>query len=199
MKHLWNLVPILMVFALSPFAQAAPLACEFNKPLPKIDQLSSSGSELKTVLRIEQKKRLVPVWSRNGTAPPTCVLMEFDLPTYGYPDPANPAQMKWGFPGPTLVLQKPRKEGDLGQKLAIELQNALPPETDPHKCNPTCKCSVPPQQTDPQCCRSLDTFPDCFHGLNTTNLNFHGTHVSPQKPQDWVLRFCWRTMKMLPV
>ena len=30
-------------------------------------------------------------------------------------------------------------------------------------------------------------WPDCFHGDNTTNLHFHGTHVSPQEPQDFVL------------
>jgi FtsP/CotA-like multicopper oxidase with cupredoxin domain len=29
--------------------------------------------------------------------------------------------------------------------------------------------------------------PKCFHGDNTTNLHFHGTHVSPQAPQDYVL------------
>lgn len=187
MVRSWKLaIPLLAILA--PFAIAqVPLPCEFHKPLPKLDELSSTGDELKTTLRVEQKPHLVPVWSLNGTNPPTCVLQAFDLPTYGYPDPADPTRMKWGFPGPTLVLQKPREEGKLGQKLTIELQNGLPKETDTHQCNPTCKCSVPPKDTDPQCCRSLDTFPDCFHGLNTTNLHFHGTHVSPQKPQDWAL------------
>jgi hypothetical protein len=26
--------------------------------------------------------------------------------------------------------------------------------------------------------------PNCFHGQNSTNLHFHGFHVSPQSPQD---------------
>jgi FtsP/CotA-like multicopper oxidase with cupredoxin domain len=29
--------------------------------------------------------------------------------------------------------------------------------------------------------------PNCFHGERVTNLHFHGTHVSPQRPQDFVL------------
>ncbi len=31
------------------------------------------------------------------------------------------------------------------------------------------------------------THPNCFHGERVTNLHLHGTHVSPQRPQDFVL------------
>ena len=39
----------------------------------------------------------------------------------------------------------------------------------------------------PQCCKATDVYPGCFHGDNNTNLHFHGTHVSPQPSQDFVL------------
>jgi FtsP/CotA-like multicopper oxidase with cupredoxin domain len=190
MARFWKLVPLLLMFASFARAQAPAAAqpCEFNKLLPELGMLVvEKGNELNTKLRVELQPHLVPVWHLHDDALPTCELQSVVLPTYGYPNPKDPSKWIWGFPGPTLVLQKPRKEGDLGQKLTVELQNGLPPEADPHKCNPTCTCSATPQSTDPQCCRSLDTFPDCFHGLNTTNLHFHGLHASPQKPQDWIL------------
>jgi FtsP/CotA-like multicopper oxidase with cupredoxin domain len=30
-------------------------------------------------------------------------------------------------------------------------------------------------------------WPSCFHGDNVTNMHFHGFHISPQPPQDFVL------------
>ncbi|HZI47151.1 MAG TPA: multicopper oxidase domain-containing protein [Pyrinomonadaceae bacterium] len=34
---------------------------------------------------------------------------------------------------------------------------------------------------------SFETPPDCFHGSSSTNLHFHGTHVSPNSLADYVL------------
>jgi FtsP/CotA-like multicopper oxidase with cupredoxin domain len=55
------------------------------------------------------------------------------------------------------------------------------------ECNVGCDCSDPDPKNQPRCCRAADVFPSCFHGDNNTNLHFHGTHVSPQPPQDYVL------------
>ena len=34
---------------------------------------------------------------------------------------------------------------------------------------------------------SFETPPDCFHGSSSTNLHYHGTHVSPNSIEDYVL------------
>ena len=56
------------------------------------------------------------------------------------------------------------------------------------------KCRVatvgdPPKFPQECCCVAQCTqeTPNCFHGENTTNLHFHGSHASPQAPQDFVL------------
>jgi FtsP/CotA-like multicopper oxidase with cupredoxin domain len=41
----------------------------------------------------------------------------------------------------------------------------------------TCVTGIPVPQKDP----------NCYHGDNITNFHLHGTHVSPQRPQDFVL------------
>ncbi|HEU4886286.1 MAG TPA: multicopper oxidase domain-containing protein, partial [Thermoanaerobaculia bacterium] len=54
-----------------------------------------------------------------------------------------------------------------------------------HGCDGCNAIGVP----HPECCL-LVTRPqgmNCFHGQNSTNIHFHGMHISPQKPQDWVL------------
>src|SRR5690606_23514295 len=32
-----------------------------------------------------------------------------------------------------------------------------------------------------------DTYPNCFHGPNSTNIHYHGFHVTPNSPGDNVL------------
>ena len=100
-----------------------------------------------------------------------------------------------------------------GSRVIIHLKNQLPPGGDPSACrvvtyaacsdNPTelCSCDAEdancPTAEDFTCeagtsrtCEILDidqAAPNCFHGDNVTNLHYHGTHVSPQPPQDYVL------------
>jgi FtsP/CotA-like multicopper oxidase with cupredoxin domain len=82
-------------------------------------------------------------------------------------DPAfglNDARFAPRFPGPTFRV----KRGDL---VRIELINALPnggPENSNEVCKqPTVGLSIP------------DVFQGCFHGLNYTNIHYHGMHVTP--------------------
>jgi FtsP/CotA-like multicopper oxidase with cupredoxin domain len=124
----------------------------------------------------------VPHW--NGSA---WVNQAMSLRTYGFPSGGGTA---WGFPGPTLRVRKGSKPGSTdGDQIRIKLVNNLPLNAVPDdQCLPTCpagtNCAATPQ---PACCTAKDTYPECFHGINTTNLHFHGTHVSPQPPQDYVL------------
>jgi hypothetical protein len=63
-----------------------------------------------------------------------------------------------------------------GQGSQVKLVNQLPWASD-DKCNDPCPA------TGAQCSTATDVLPNCFHGSNTTNLHFHGLHVSPQAPQ----------------
>jgi FtsP/CotA-like multicopper oxidase with cupredoxin domain len=59
-------------------------------------------------------------------------------------------------------------------------------------CNPAAICSQYVPCADPQgpCGAPIPVtqeHPNCFHGNNVTNLHLHGTHVSPQPHQDYVL------------
>jgi len=151
-----------------------------------------------TTFRLEIKEQCVP-----GSTTPV------KLRTYVYPDPANPNNWIYGFPGPTLKLRKPftPSPSDKGDTLAILLVNNLPPDSG--ECNSACpatnadgtpfvcpdrsKLPTPPSEkcpADPLCCCWVNVnqhHPDCMHGDNTTNLHLHGTHISPQSPQDYVL------------
>ena len=68
------------------------------------------------------------------------------------------------IPGPTLRF----KRGDL---FRLELINDLEPNSADHTCDPA----------------GNDTYPACFHDLNTTNIHFHGSHTFPELPGDDVL------------
>lgn len=63
------------------------------------------------------------------------------------------------FPGPTLYANS-------GDTIEITLKNQLPPNSDPGICNKTLK-----EQNKPNC-------------FNTTNLHFHGFHVSPSSKKN---------------
>jgi FtsP/CotA-like multicopper oxidase with cupredoxin domain len=136
---------------------------------------------LSTELEVVAETRTVPVYSKVGNKW-TCQELTFDLRLYRDPVTGRP-----GFPGPTLRLHRATDERP-GDAFRILLQNYLPRSNEDcvwEKGN--CDCSDPKNR--PQCCKmkTKPTGMNCFHGDNTTNLHFHGTHVSPQSPQDFVL------------
>ncbi len=156
------------------------------------------GGRIDTTFRIQLQQLCVPQAQSDGTVKN----VPMELRTYVYPDPDKPGQWRSGFPGPTLKLRKPSTPTGRGDSLAINLVNELPPDGG-HTCDSACPAStVCPDRSklpdptkcgtslDPLCCCWVNvnqTYPDCFHGDNTTNLHFHGSHVSPQPPQDYVL------------
>ena len=75
------------------------------------------------------------------------------------------------FPGPTLWA-KP------GDSVRIKLRNRLGPDANMHSCVPYAATTGNPPR---------DTFPNCFHGLNTTNIHYHGSHITPGGTGDNVL------------
>ncbi|HEX5724184.1 MAG TPA: multicopper oxidase family protein [Longimicrobiaceae bacterium] len=75
-----------------------------------------------------------------------------------------------GFPGPTFRVFP-------GDSVEILLVNRLKRETSTGCAHYPAVDSLP----------ARDTFPNCFHGLNDTNLHFHGFHVTPRGTGDNVL------------
>jgi len=153
-----------------------------GKELQNPYEIPRTGANISTTFDIRMQNNVqVPVYNGSGN----CVMTSFNLRNYGYISPTS-ASFVYGFPGPTLRVRK-GNAGTLasGGTITVKLQNNLPwPGAD--TCNQGCQggCSA---SGAPQCCADLSTMPDCFHGDNTTNLHFHGLHVSPQSPQDYVL------------
>lgn len=154
--------------------------CPFNQELVNPPEITASGGAIDTTFTVKLNAgQQVPVWTQTSSNVWTCAMQSFDLRNYTYPNDTR----KTPYPGPTLRLRKPSKPGELGDGLKILLVNNLP-WADPDQCNAPCDCVNSPNMT---CCKALDKAPNCFHGPNATNLHFHGTHVSPQPPQDYVL------------
>ena len=161
---------------------SCPAECAFDQALQEPFEITSAGGLLATILRIGMQDTCVPVWRQVNNVW-QCTMTPMKLRSYGYPDAKG--NFIYRFPGPTLRVHKPSKEGGMGDRIAVHLVNALPlePPAGPDGCL-ACDCSQTPQ---PACCNAKDLFPNCFHGSNSTNLHFHGAHVSPQAAQDYVL------------
>jgi FtsP/CotA-like multicopper oxidase with cupredoxin domain len=86
-------------------------------------------------------------------------------------------------PGPTLQAR-------VGQSVQLAFLNNVNPSDFPGTidvgktkneppdagCDVSAKAGTP---GDPKWLPAKDTFPNCFHGSNASNLHFHGTHVTP--------------------
>lgn len=140
-----------------------------------------------------------PANNKSQTAPWACHKPKYHLRLY-----RDPVNNEFQFPGPTLRVRRASGE-TAGDEIKITLTNNLKAGT-PETCiwaqsqcvNNT--CSQIPSAKQPMCCVATvkPTFPECFHGLNDTNLHFHGLHVSPQRPQDWVLLTLMPTGSTVP-
>jgi len=168
-----------------PLCPSTPNGQELQNP-PEIT--ANSNRVLSTTLAVYPVVRTVPVLSApfGKTEPWTCVEQKFPLQLF-----RNPVTGAIGYPGPTLRVRR-ASYGYPGDRINVLLENHLVPNT-----SETCiwqgsgcpGCTTLPPSQRPMCC-SMTTKPtgmECFHGLNDTNLHFHGLHVSPQEPQDWVL------------
>lgn len=146
-----------------------------------------------TTLEVGTADVKVPEFVQKANNPNQKTPWACHTPTYHlrlYRDPVN---QQFQFPGPTLRVR--RASGTIpGDEIKVTLTNNLKAGT-PETCiwaESQCvnnKCSQIPSAKQPMCCVATvkPTLPECFHGLNDTNLHFHGLHVSPQPPQDWVL------------
>jgi hypothetical protein len=149
---------------------------------PPTTLTADANHVLSTTLNVTIQSTQVPLYVKNNNVW-TCSMQAFDLRLYTDPESGQPK-----YPGPTLLVTRQSDAYTPGDQIQVLLQNSLPASNeDCVWAKGNCNCSDP--NNLPQCCN--DTTPpngmNCFHGDNTTNLHFHGTHVSPQKPQDYVL------------
>lgn len=177
----------------APLAPAAPPAgCIPSNLLAPNEllnpgEITSVGTTLKSVLVVHDEKRTVPGIPGKS----------FELRAYaGYSGTKiDPAKLvtKTGvyYPGPTFRAK-------VGDTIQIALLNHINPLVFPESPNGECtivdsstpsasgtKQQIYPSPSPPAA--GTDKTPDCFRGSNTTNLHFHGTHVSPNAFSDNVL------------
>ena len=144
---------------------------------------------INTTFDVRMEKRSVPSYTQSGPNNTwVCEMVEYNLRMYVDPKDGKPK-----YPGPTLHVRRESDDYKPGDRWSILLQNHLPASNEEcswagkdGKGRGTCDCSL---ASKPRCCADTTTpnGMNCFHGDNTTNLHFHGTHVSPQSPQDYVL------------
>jgi len=201
------MLPAILPDDWSVVAQSPP--CKSGQPLMTIMEIpakspqAGSPGTLQAVIRIlNEKKEYLAAAKTNPTVCKSGQMRFFS----GY-DKTNPStvwpqsfpEMKGGpAPGPTLRCR-------VGDTVQITLLNHVKPDDFPRTLDitevepldaaergETCDVSrtLKPDSTtvntypgDP----SFETPPNCFHGSSSTNLHYHGTHVSPNSIADYVL------------
>jgi FtsP/CotA-like multicopper oxidase with cupredoxin domain len=176
-----------LLIALGTYAQTGSQIgdCPFDRPLIEPPVIDAVGGKAETTLTLRMAAVKVPNWRNiapfGQPAVYQCNMTTMTLRQYFWPFPGG---VTTGFPGPTFRVRKAASPQAIGDSLTVHLVNELPPAPN-DQCNVGCDCSDPNKLA--RCCTAPDVFPACFHGDNNTNLHFHGTHVSPQPPQDYVL------------
>jgi len=164
-------------------------ACPSGQSLQEVMEIKSSGTTLNAILKVLDEPRKI---SSLPAGVPKSGQMRYIL---GY-DPATPAKM-WpmvhGTPSPAPTLR-----ARVGDRVQITLLNHVDVTKFPNtldvaeKGESACDVnksvgpggvSVNTYPGDP----SFENPPNCFHGSSSTNLHFHGSHVSPSGISDNVL------------
>jgi len=168
-------------------APAAPGGTNCGLDLEPVGEITSSGGVLQGLVIVEAENRSLPYLNLGFPLTYDCriVTLRAYKAYQGFrEDPANlrtkaPVQTPAGLtrlsrPGPTFRAQV----GDLIQILFLNRID----ERKYFKTSTKNACDVV-QGVYP----GKDTMPNCYHGGNTTNLHFHGTHVTPSRFGDNVL------------
>ena len=200
------LVPLLVLPALPLAAQhdhmvmrsnadvAAMIGCDPNKvtgyDLKQPKLIRSIGGRLDSTLVMDQiTHACVPIWIKTNQPNTNDGYWAWDtgasLKTYGSPKVESPndwTDLEWTLPGPSFLLRKTFLKDvtqppgpnnpvvEQGSRVTLLLHNQLPNDPYPYDA-----------------CRPSSPEGECFHGNSVTNLHFHGSHVSPQPHQDFVL------------
>jgi FtsP/CotA-like multicopper oxidase with cupredoxin domain len=127
---------------------------------PRVIRTGSDGI-LRATLRVDTATLYIPTLGHRLLRSWTLV----EANGVSYADSANTTV----YPGPTFRVS-------VGDSVRILLVNNLPAPNDENACMPY-RASL----------NGRDTVPECFHGINGTNIHYHGFHISPGTPADNVL------------
>lgn len=172
------------------FAQSTPTT--LGTPLAKIDEIISRKGKLKGVIRITNGPKNIPGWT---TRPMMRYFEGYDQQAPTTPPPVWPKDKTGCLPGPTLRVS-------VGERVEITLINnvnvgAFGGSLDQAETGATDGCDratnavtsaampEPDKKWYPE--TRGDSYPNCFHGSSTSNLHFHGTHITPEGFGDNVL------------
>lgn len=159
-------------------AQAGP-ACSAAPAFTPIGEIKSQDGKLQAVIKVVNGRRTAPGFKN----PP--MLRYFE----GY-NPVDPAQ-KWptnpgeASPGPTL-------RAEIGDVVNITMLNQVKVQDfggtlDTGEEGLGTGCNQTTNGTDKNFYPGHDKFPNCFHASSSSNIHFHGTHVTPSSTGDNVL------------
>ena len=148
--------------------------------LRSIGEIKSKGGKLRGTMRITNQVRTIPGGSD--------VMLRYyegsDNSGVIWPPKSDPKSAAPYLPGPTIRAR-------IGDTVNLVLVNNVDPAKFPnsldtgfgesHATGSGCNVvKVPPNPVPQYPDQVGDTYPNCFHASSTTNLHFHGTHVSPR-------------------
>lgn len=188
------LTSMLPGFATEAWAEmATPAACPPGSELRGIMEIKSVGKTLKAVLKVldENKTYLTP--AKAGSA--DCVTNSGQMRYIGGYDASLPplGREVWP-PNPKIPNPAPTLRARLGDRVQITLLNHVNVKNFPGgqldvaETGQACDQNITEglgntYPGDP----SFESPPNCFHGSSSTNLHFHGSHISPNGVSDNVL------------
>jgi FtsP/CotA-like multicopper oxidase with cupredoxin domain len=180
----------------------------FNQPLQQPRVIQPVDGVVNTALTVRQVEHAcIPIWMSqdaqgNKISDPHWAWQPMTLRTYGSPrngNNPNDPNLLFGIPGPTYRVRKAYLQDDTqppgpgnpqvsdGTRFKLLLKNELPNNSYPyHDCQPA-EVQEPPPPGSTTGTKIPQVSPECFHGADVTNIHYHGTHVSPQPHQDFVL------------
>ena len=160
--------------------------CPAGQALQDIMEIKSSGTTLQAVIKVlSEQNRTYPTGPGTTGQAPMRYLTGYDV---NNPAKVWPTKMGVPSPGPTLRAR-------VGDRVQITLLNQVKVSDFPASgmdvaekgqgCQnaPTAIMNMNTYPGNP----SFEVPPNCFHASSSTNLHFHGTHVSPSGISDNVL------------
>ena len=182
----------LALSALSPTTQAQPVIeaeqaannVSNGEGLRRIGEIKSKGGKLRGTIRITNQVRRIP----GGSDVMLRYYEGIDDSGVIWPPTSDPNSAAPYLPGPTIRAR-------IGDTVNLVLVNNVDPSKFPnsldtgpgenHATGSGCDVvKVPPNPVAQYPDQVGDKYPNCFHASSTTNLHFHGMHVSPRGTAD---------------
>jgi FtsP/CotA-like multicopper oxidase with cupredoxin domain len=162
-------------------AQVAPLACsQAGDPFVPVGEFRSKGKKLAVNMAVRGATKTVATIAGQGYQCKSMRLRYFAAQEAGPGGASWPVNPSLPGPGPTLRMR-------VGDAVEIKLKNELDPSFFGQSNSAPNGCDLKTNQNAQTIYPGNDDLPSCFHKDNTTNLHYHGTHVTPDGKGDNVM------------